>query len=130
MASKILPGGAEAGHQEDYRTGANMSEPHWATQKNAWGESRGRYSFRGRRDGWSCHHCGGLFRGLPKLLAHQEKVMSERWWNYGDYTGDDCAWCKRNRMLACTDATGKTRVICEKCYWEPDVNNFCPDIEI
>ena len=53
-----------------------MAEPHWATQKDAFGNSRGRYSFRGRRVGWSCHHCGGLFRGLPKLLEHQEKVLN------------------------------------------------------
>ena len=51
-------------------------EPHWATRKDAFGDPIGRYSFRGIK-GWSCHHCGGLFRGLPALLEHQ-KHMIER----------------------------------------------------
>ncbi len=50
-------------------------EPHWATEKDAWGRPIGRYSFR-RRRGWACHHCGGLFRGLDSLLRHQERVLA------------------------------------------------------
>ena len=53
------------------------TEPYWATKKDAWGESRGRYSFRPRQ-GWSCHHCGGLFRGLRSLLEHQDRVLASQ----------------------------------------------------
>jgi hypothetical protein len=51
-------------------------EPHWATKKDAFGEPVGRYSWRGIKQGWSCHHCGGLFRGLPALLEHQERMLA------------------------------------------------------
>jgi hypothetical protein len=51
-------------------------EPFWATRKDDWGNPKGRYSFRGRKDGWACHHCGGLFRGLKSLLEHQERVLN------------------------------------------------------
>lgn len=55
--------------------------------------------------------------------------MSEHghWWNFGNYTGDDCPNCHRNRLVKCTDPTGAERVICEKCKWEPAVNNYSPD---
>jgi hypothetical protein len=52
-------------------------EPHWATKKDAFGEPVGRYSWRGIKQGWSCHHCGGLFRGKKSLLEHQEWVLSQ-----------------------------------------------------
>jgi hypothetical protein len=51
------------------------AEPHWAIAKNEWGEPKGRYSFKGIKNGWSCHHCGGLFRGLQSLLEHQRRVL-------------------------------------------------------
>jgi hypothetical protein len=51
-------------------------EPHWATRKDAFGNPCGRYSWHGRQRGWSCHHCGGLFRGLPALLEHQERMIA------------------------------------------------------
>jgi ribosomal protein S27AE len=47
------------------------------------------------------------------------------WWAYGEYTGDDCPHCGRTRLMACCDNSGKERVICEKCNWEPTVNNYC-----
>lgn len=50
-------------------------EPHWAIGEDAWGNPKGRYSFHPRR-GWSCHHCGGLFRGKAGLLEHQARVIA------------------------------------------------------
>jgi len=51
-------------------------EPHWATKKDDFGEAVGRYSWRGIKHGWSCHHCGGLFRGKTALLEHQERMIA------------------------------------------------------
>ena len=47
------------------------------------------------------------------------------WWAYGEYTGNECPRCKRMRQMTCEDNEGKERIICEKCSWEPAVNDFC-----
>jgi ribosomal protein S27AE len=38
---------------------------------------------------------------------------------FGDYTGDCCPNCGRDRLMSCTDDSGVNRVICEKCNFEP-----------
>lgn len=50
-------------------------EPHWASKKDPWGRPLGRYTFHGFRRGWSCHHCGGMFRSLRELQDHQKRAM-------------------------------------------------------
>lgn len=47
-----------------------------------------------------------------------------RWWNYGDYTGDDCPNCGRSRLMECQDNECRKRIICEKCDWEPEKDNY------
>lgn len=50
---------------------------------------------------------------------------TERWWVYGEYTGDSCPRCGRERLMECEDNKGRKRVICEKCSWEPSANDYC-----
>lgn len=50
------------------------------------------------------------------------------WWAYGEYTGEDCPNCGRERMMKCTDLDGKERVICEKCNWEPAANDYAAGV--
>lgn len=54
-------------------------------------------------------------------------MSDEHWWAFGDYTGDACPNCSRNRLLKVTDPAGKERVICEKCNWEPAIQGYAPD---
>ena len=49
------------------------------------------------------------------------------WWAFGDYTGNDCPNCSRQRLMRCTDNDGCERVICEKCAWEPAIAAYCAD---
>jgi ribosomal protein S27AE len=50
-----------------------------------------------------------------------------RWWVFGDYTGDACPNCGRERLMACADNDGKERIICEKCNWEPARGKYCEE---
>lgn len=52
---------------------------------------------------------------------------ASRWWVYGNYTGDDCPNCGRQRLMACEDDRGRERVICEKCHWEPAAAGYCSE---
>jgi hypothetical protein len=49
------------------------------------------------------------------------------WWAYGNYTGDACPNCQRERLMKCEDDEKHERVICEKCSWEPAKNDYCYD---
>lgn len=49
---------------------------------------------------------------------------SENWREFGEYTGEDCPNCGRQRLMRCTDPSGRERIICEKCDWEPATNNY------
>jgi hypothetical protein len=51
------------------------------------------------------------------------------WRAYGDYTGDDCPNCGRQRLMTAEDPTGRERVICEKCMWEPAANDYAPELD-
>jgi len=54
--------------------------------------------------------------------------MTEAYWSaYGEYTGDDCPNCHRQRLMQCTDSQDRERIICEKCHWEPAMGDFAPD---
>jgi hypothetical protein len=46
------------------------------------------------------------------------------WWSYGNYTGEDCPHCGRRRLMLCEDNQGNERIICEKCNWEPAINDY------
>lgn len=50
---------------------------------------------------------------------------AERWWVYGNYVAGECPNCKRERLLKCEDRQNRERIICEKCSWEPAVNDYC-----
>lgn len=63
--------------------------------------------------------------GSNKPLDEVAKDANERWWQYGEYTGDDCPKCNRTRLMECVDADGNERVICEKCSWEPKRDDYC-----
>lgn len=54
-----------------------------------------------------------------------ETDISKRWWVYGNYTGEVCPNCKRERLMTCEDLEKCERVICEKCSWEPAKNDYC-----
>lgn len=54
-----------------------LDEPYWARKQDQFGNPVGRYSWRGIKRGWSCHHCGGLFRGKTALLEHQARVLEQ-----------------------------------------------------
>ena len=41
-------------------------------------------------------------------------------WSLGDYTGEDCEKCGRNRVCKCPN--GMTR--CEKCNWVPATQEY------
>lgn len=41
-------------------------------------------------------------------------------WRMGDYTGEDCEKCGRQRVCRCTN--GKRR--CEKCNWCPEEQRY------
>lgn len=47
------------------------------------------------------------------------------WWAFGDYTGDSCPKCGRERLMKCEDLEKRERIICEKCSWEPAKNDWC-----
>ena len=61
----------------------------------------------------------------------REQGVSEHghWWAFGNYTGEDCSYCKRNRVVICEDPSGKERKICEKCSRDQDLGDFAPDTE-
>lgn len=47
------------------------------------------------------------------------------WSAYGEYTGDACPHCGRQRLMKCEDDEKRERVICEKCHWEPATGDYC-----
>lgn len=48
------------------------------------------------------------------------------WWAYGNYTRQQlCPHCGRERLMECEDNDGRSRIICEKCNWEPAVSDYC-----
>jgi predicted RNA-binding Zn-ribbon protein involved in translation (DUF1610 family) len=58
-------------------------------------------------------------------LSEGRTDTADHWWLYGNYTGGDCPNCGRERLLLCKMVDGTPRVICEKCSWEPAVNDYC-----
>ena len=54
----------------------------------------------------------------------------ETWRSFGNYTGGCCPNCDRDRLILATDPLKNDRVICEKCDFEPDANDYsrCVDI--
>lgn len=52
-----------------------------------------------------------------------------RWWAYGEYTGDRCKNCGRERVVRSQDPSGKQRDICEKCRWDQAANDYALDTE-
>ena len=50
---------------------------------------------------------------------YEQKIIDS--WRLGEYTGNDCPNCGRNRLCKCPN--GKTR--CEKCNWVPADNGYC-----
>jgi hypothetical protein len=56
---------------------SDQSEPYWTSKKDAWGRPLGRYSFKGRIYGWTCHHCGGSFRSERAVVEHQSKIVGQ-----------------------------------------------------
>lgn len=53
--------------------------------------------------------------------------MTEEFHLFGNYTGDDCPNCGRNRLVRTEDGRGAERIVCEKCYWEPALGDYSPD---
>lgn len=43
-------------------------------------------------------------------------------WKLGDYTGEACENCGRERVCSCPN--GKRR--CEKCNWCPELKEYAP----
>lgn len=56
-----------------------------------------------------------------KIMAAQEARRSE--WCLGEYTGEDCEKCGRERVCKCEN--GKRR--CEKCNWCPEEQRYVDD---
>jgi hypothetical protein len=46
------------------------------------------------------------------------------WWNWGNYNGQSCVKCGRERMLVSEDNSGLERVFCDSCFWEPAANEY------
>ena len=55
--------------------------------------------------------------------AQEEEDMRRKEWALGDYTGEDCENCGRQRVCRC--ANDKRR--CEKCNWCPDEKQYVDD---
>lgn len=51
----------------------------------------------------------------------------DRWWRYGEYVSDPCPKCGRHRLMKCEERVGVSRIICEKCCWEPSRDDYCAD---
>lgn len=46
------------------------------------------------------------------------------WWVYGNYNGASCLNCGRERVMVCEDLQGRERIICEKCDWDQQANDY------
>lgn len=53
-------------------------------------------------------------------MAREE---DDHWW-IGDYNGEDCANCGRERVMVCDHPDGATVRVCEKCNWSPDLDRY------
>lgn len=60
-------------------------------------------------------------------MPNDKPITTENWGAFGDYTGQDCPNCGRQRLMKCMDPKGDDRIICEKCNWEPMTNDYCKD---
>lgn len=64
-------------------------------------------------------------------LCDAYETPEARWWRYGEYTGENCPNCGRQRLMRCEQASRTAanveRVICEKCHWEPARNDYCAE---
>lgn len=59
---------------------------------------------------------------MPQLDDQRAEMKHREDWN-GDYNGQDCEKCGRNRVMQCSN--GKRR--CEKCGWSPEEARHVPD---
>ncbi len=59
-------------------------------------------------------------------LCDDHEKPENRWWRYGEYTGDACPKCSRFRLMKCEHETVE-RIICEKCCWEPARDDYCAE---
>lgn len=50
-------------------------------------------------------------------------MAEDRWWAYGNYNGDECANCGRQRVMLVDAPEGEIR-LCEKCHWSPDRKGY------
>lgn len=48
----------------------------------------------------------------------------DHWWAYGNYNGEDCANCGRERVMIVEHPTRKEIRMCEKCCWSPDLGDY------
>jgi ribosomal protein L37AE/L43A len=67
-------------------------------------------------------HIGGL-----EVRVSREDLENERpcvW--VGDYNGEDCEKCSRQRVLACDN----NKRVCEKCGWSPELGEYVPTDKI
>lgn len=51
-------------------------------------------------------------------IQNEDQAYQDDW--AGDYDGTNCPNCTRLRMMKCSN--GKRR--CEKCNWDPDINDY------
>lgn len=59
--------------------------------------------------------------GLEESEAAERRLRED--YGHVRYTGDECPNCGRQRLEEC--ANGK--VVCEKCHWEPAINDYNSD---
>jgi hypothetical protein len=50
--------------------------------------------------------------------------MPAHWWNFGEYNGNSCPNCGRERMLVSTDDKKQEHVFCDNCFWEPATKGY------